>query len=227
MQHYAKQLKERGVILAVCSKNDAKIAEAAFRDHPEMVLRRADIAAFQANWDDKAQNLKAIAAKLNIGLDALVFVDDNPIERARIRQSLPMVAVPEMPEDPAHYVRCLADAGYFEAVAFTADDRNRAEQYAANAEREALLGSAESMDEFLRGLNMTAVYGPFTAVDHARVVQLINKTNQFNTTTRRYASEEVARIMDDPDSLTLQFRLLDRRGRQRPRQHHDPAPDAG
>jgi FkbH-like protein len=212
LQHYAKQLKERGVILAVCSKNDAKIAEAAFNDHPEMVLRRSDFAAFQANWDDKAQNLKAIAARLNIGIDSLVFVDDNPIERARIRQSLPMVAVPELPDDAAHYVRCLADAGYFEAVAFTADDRSRAEQYAANAEREALLGSAESMDDFLRGLDMTAVYGPFTAVDHARVVQLINKTNQFNTTTRRYASEEVSRIMDDPNSLTLQFRLLDRLG---------------
>jgi len=212
LQHYAKQLKERGVILAVCSKNDAKIAEAAFRDHPEMVLRREDFAAFQANWDDKAQNLKAIATRLNIGVDSLVFVDDNPIERARVRQSLPMVSVPELPDDAAHYVRCLADAGYFEAVAFTADDRSRAEQYAANAEREALLGSAESMDDFLRGLDMTAVYGPFTAVDHARAVQLINKTNQFNTTTRRYAGEEVARIMEDPDSVTLQFRLLDRLG---------------
>jgi FkbH-like protein len=212
LQHYAKLLKERGVILAVCSKNDAKIAEAAFNDHPEMVLRRSDFAAFQANWDDKAQNLKAIATRLNIGVDSLVFVDDNPIERARIRQSLPMVAVPEMPEDPAHYVRCLADAGYFEAVAFTADDRSRAEQYSANAEREALLGSAESMDDFLRGLDMTTVYGPFTAVDHARVVQLINKTNQFNTTTRRYAGEEVARIMEDREAVTLQFRLLDRLG---------------
>ena len=212
LQRYAKQLKERGIILAVCSKNDAKIAEAAFSDHPEMVLRRSDFAAFEANWDDKAQNLKAIATRLNIGVDALVFVDDNPIERARVRQSLPMVAVPELPEDPAHYVRCLADAGYFEAIAFTADDRNRAEQYAANAEREALLGSAESMDDFLRGLNMSAVYGPFTAVDHARVVQLINKTNQFNTTTRRYASDEVSQIMDDPNSLTLQFRLVDRLG---------------
>ncbi len=212
LQRYAKQLNERGVILAVCSKNDARIAEAAFRDHTEMVLRRADIAAFQANWDDKAQNLKVIAARLNIGLDSLVFVDDNPIERARVRQALPMVAVPEMPEDPAHYVRCLADAGYFEAVAFTADDRSRAEQYAANAEREALLGAAESMDEFLRGLKMTTVYGPFNAVDHPRVVQLINKTNQFNTTTRRYGAEEIARIMEDPDALTLQFRLLDRVG---------------
>src|SRR6202030_1522069 len=116
----------------------------------------------KANGNDKAQNLKGSATRLNIGVDSLVFVDDNPIERARIRQSLPMVSVPEMPEDPAHYVHCLADAGYFEAVAFTADDRNRAEQYAANAEREALLGSAESMDDFLRGLDMTAVYGPFT-----------------------------------------------------------------
>jgi FkbH-like protein len=212
LQHYAKLLKERGVILAVCSKNDVKIAEAAFRDHPEMALSRSDFAAFQANWDDKAQNLKAIAAKLNIGVDSLVFVDDNPIERARVRQSLPMVAVPEMPEDPALYVRCLAEAGYFEATAFTAEDRDRAEAYAANAEREALLGAAESMDDFLRGLAMTAVYGPFTAVDHARVVQLINKTNQFNTTTRRYAADEITRIMEEPDAVTLQFRLLDRVG---------------
>src|SRR5271166_3861369 len=212
LQHYAKQLKERGVVLAVCSKNEAKIAEAAFRDHPEMVLRRSDFAAFQANWDDKAQNLKAIAARLNIGIDSLVFVDDNPAERARVRQSLPMVAVPEMPEDPALCVRCLAEAGYFEAVAFTAEDRGRAEAYAANAEREALLGSAESMDEFLRGLKMSVLFGPFTAVDHARVVQLINKTNQFNTTTRRYTSEQITYITDLANALTLQFRLLDRIG---------------
>jgi FkbH-like protein len=210
LQRYAKLLKERGIILAVCSRNDARVAEAVFRDHPEMVLRRSDIAAFLANWDDKALNLKEIAARLNIGVDSLVFVDDNPVERARVRQSLPMAAVPELPEDPAQYVRCLAEAGYFEAVAFTPEDRDRAQQYAANAEREALLGSAESMDEFLRGLRMSVVFGPFTAVDHARIVQLINKTNQFNTTTRRYASEEIARIASLPEALTLQFRLIDR-----------------
>jgi FkbH-like protein len=212
LQHYAKQLKERGVILAVCSKNDGGIAEAAFRDHPEMLLRHSDIAAFLANWDDKAQNLRAIATRLNIGLDSLVFLDDNPVERARIRQSLPMVAVPELPEDPAHYVRCLADAGYFEATAFTVEDRDRGRQYAENAEREALLESAQSMDEFLRGLEMSVAFGPFTAVDHARIVQLINKTNQFNTTTRRYTSQEITHIADLPDALTLQFRLLDRIG---------------
>jgi FkbH-like protein len=212
LQYYAKQLKERGVILAVCSKNEAAIAEAVFDDHPEMLLRRSDIAAFLANWDDKTENLKAIATGLNIGIDSLVFVDDNPVERARIRQSLPMVAVPELPEDTAQYVRCLADAGYFEAVAFTSEDRDRAQQYAANAERDALLKSTQSMDEFLRGLKMSVRFGPFMAVDQPRVVQLINKTNQFNTTTRRYTSEEIAYITDLPDALTLQFRLFDRIG---------------
>jgi FkbH-like protein len=212
LQRYAKQLSERGVILAVCSKNDTATAEAVFDDHPEMLLRRSDIAAFIANWDDKAKNLKAIAARLNIGIDSLVFVDDNPVERARIRQSLPTVAVPELPDDVAHYVRCLADAGYFEAIAFTSEDRNRARQYAENAEREALLGTAQSIDEFLRTLNMSVLSGPFTAVDHPRIVQLINKTNQFNTTTRRYSSEEIAELTSLPDALTLQFRLLDRIG---------------
>jgi FkbH-like protein len=212
LQRYAKQLKERGVILAVCSKNDSTIAEAAFNEHPEMLLRRSDIAAFRANWDDKAENLKAIAARLNIGIDSLVFVDDNPVERARIRQSLSAVAVPELPDDAAHYVRCLSDAGYFEVVAFTSEDRHRAELYAANAEREALLGSAQSMDDFLRGLDMSVVSGPFTAVDHARIVQLFNKTNQFNATTRRYTSEEITRLAGLPNTLTLQFRLLDRIG---------------
>jgi FkbH-like protein len=212
LQHYAKQLKERGVILAVCSKNDGGIAEAVFQDHPEMLLRRSDIAAFLANWDDKTESLKTIATRLNIGIDSLVFVDDSPVERARIRQSLPMVAVPELPGDIAQYVRCLADAGYFEAVAFTSEDRDRTRQYAANTEREVLLGSAQSMDEFLRGLNMSVLFGPFTAVDHARVVQLINKTNQFNTTTRRYTSEEITYIANLPNALTLQFRLLDKIG---------------
>jgi FkbH-like protein len=212
LQRYAKQLKERGVILAVCSKNDSATAEAAFREHPEMLLRRSDIAAFLANWDDKAENLKAIATRLNIGIDSLVFVDDNPVERARIRESLPAVAVPELPDDAAHFVRCLSEAGYFEAVAFTSEDQHRAELYAANAEREALLGSAQSMDDFLRRLDMSVVCGPFTAVDHARIVQLFNKTNQFNATTRRYTPEEITRLAGLPNVLTLQFRLLDRIG---------------
>jgi FkbH-like protein len=212
LQHYAKQMQERGIILAVCSKNDIRIAEAVFNEHPEMLLRRSDIAVFIANWDDKAENLKVIASRLNISTDSLVFVDDSPFERERIRQSLPMVAVPELPQDVAQYVRCLADAGYFEAVTFTSEDRDRARQYAENAEREALLGSAQNMDEFLLGLKMSVVFGPFTSTDHARIVQLINKTNQFNTTARRYTSEEILSITSLLNAVALQFRLLDRIG---------------
>jgi FkbH-like protein len=212
LQRYAKLLGQRGVILAVCSKNDPRIAESVFLEHPEMVLRRSDIAAFVANWEDKTENLKRIASQLNIGLDSLVFVDDNPAERARIRQSLPVVAVPELPADADGYARRLADAGYFEAVAFTAEDVQRVEQYAANASREALLESSQSMDDYLQALAMEVRFGPVGPVDLARVTQLINKTNQFNPTTRRYSVEEVAAICADDEGFTLQLRLTDRFG---------------
>lgn len=212
LQRYAKTLNARGVILAVCSKNELSVAEAAFRDHPEMLLRRADIAAFVANWDDKATNLRAIAAQLNIGLDSLVFVDDNPAERTRVRDSLPMVAVPELPKDPAHYVRCIADGGYFDAVAYTADDRQRAEQYAMNAQRDTLRGAAQSIDDYLGALDMTLAFGAIRPVDLARVTQLVNKTNQFNPTTRRCSLEELTAATADARSIGLQFRLTDRFG---------------
>lgn len=212
LQRYARQLRERGVILAVCSKNDPAVAEAVFRDHPEMILKLTDIAAFVANWEDKAVNLRRIAEQLNIGIDSMVFVDDNPAERARIRQSLPMVAVPELPADAGQYVRCLAEAGYFESVAFTADDSRRGEQYSANATREALRESSQNMDDFLRGLDMSVIFGPFHAVDLTRVAQLIGKTNQFNPTTRRYSLEDVTRFAATDRCLTLQFRLVDRFG---------------
>lgn len=212
LQRYARTLRDRGVILAVCSKNDPAIAEAAFRDHPEMVLRRSDFAAFVADWNDKAANLESIAAQLNIGLDSLVFVDDNPVERERIRTALPSVAVPELPADPAEYVRCLSEAGYFESVAFTTEDRQRGEQYAANAERDALRSVTGGIEEFLRNLQMELGAGPVRPVDATRTVQLINKTNQFNTTTRRISAEEFGRFLDTPGNLALTFRLRDRFG---------------
>ncbi len=212
LQRYARQLKERGIILAVCSKNDEKIARAALDEHPEMLLRCADFAIIMANWDDKAENLRAIARRLNIGLDSLVFVDDNPVERARIRGALPAVAVPELPDDVAAYTHCLAAAGYFEAIGFTAEDRERADQYAANAARDSLRDSATSMEEFLRSLDMTVTFGPFTPVDLPRIVQLINKTNQFNLTGRKSSDAEAASWASAPDGITLQLRLLDRFG---------------
>jgi FkbH-like protein len=210
LQGYALQLKQRGIVLAVCSKNDPVIAERAFQEHPEMLLKRSDITSFIANWNDKAQNLVTIAAQLNIGVDSLVFVDDNPVERARIREALPMVAVPELPEDPAGYALTLAEAGYFEAVTFTQEDRERAELYARDAQRSEALSVSTSIGDFLSGLGMSVEYGPFAEL--RRVTQLVNKTNQFNTTARRYTPDEVADRANAPNCITLQFRLIDRYG---------------
>ena len=209
LQRYARQLSRRGVILAVCSKNDMDNAIAPFEQHAEMILRRDDIACFVANWQDKAANLRHIAQTLNIGLEALVFVDDNPAERALIRRELPMVAVPELPDDPAGYVQTLAAAGYFEAVHVTADDEARARQYRDNAEREQMRHSATDMQSFLAGLQMKLTWSPFDAVGLKRIVQLANKTNQFNLTTRRYTEAEIEERMHDADSIALQLRLAD------------------
>lgn len=211
-QEYCRELARRGVILAVCSKNDEANALEPFDCHPEMVLKRADIACFVANWTNKAANIRQIAAELNIGLDSLVFVDDNPFERNLVRQELPMVAVPEMGEDPAGYARTLADAGYFEALSATDEDRERTAQYQGNRAREALKGSSTDLESYLRGLEMTLIARRFDRIGLQRIVQLINKSNQFNLTTRRYTGEDVLAVMDDPAAFGLQLRLTDRFG---------------
>jgi FkbH-like protein len=211
-QHYALQLARRGVILAVCSKNNEANALSPFEKHPDMVLRRKDIACFVANWQDKAGNLRHIAKTLNIGLDSLVFADDNPFERNLVRQELPEVQVPELPEDPSFYIETIANAGYFEALTVTAEDRERGGQYRANVEREELRTSATDMEGYLRGLAMQLDVRPFDMIGLARIVQLINKTNQFNLTTRRYTDAEVRAMMADPRVAAYQFRLTDRFG---------------
>jgi FkbH-like protein len=211
-QRYARDLARRGVILAVCSKNDEANALEPFEKHPEMVLRREDIACFAANWTDKASNLREIAEQLNIGLDAVVFADDNPFERNIVRRELPMVAVPELPADPALYANCIAAAGYFESVRLTEEDRLRTRQYQANAERATARASTTDLEGYLRSLDMELRWRRFDAVGLPRIVQLINKTNQFNLTTRRVTEEEATAMMADPRRLTLQLRLLDRFG---------------
>lgn len=211
-QHYVKRLAERGVVLAVSSKNDPEIARTAFARHPEMVLSPDDIAVFEASWADKPGALRRIAERLNLGLDALVFFDDNPVERALVRRELPMVAVPEVPPAPEDYVHCLADTGYFEAVAFTADDAGRARAYVANARRAEIQAQATDLDSFLRELAMELHAAPFDPANLPRIVQLINKTNQFNLTTRRYTEDQVRALMADPAVLTWYFRLSDRFG---------------
>ena len=211
-QHYARELSRRGVILAVVSKNDEKNALEPFDRHPEMVLRRDDIASFAANWSDKPANLRAVAEELNIGLDALVFVDDNPFERELVRRELPMVAVPEISDDPASYAQTLADAGYFEATRVTADDRARSGQYQSNRRREALKASATDLGSYLRGLEMRLLWRRFDRVGLGRTVQLINKTNQFNLTTRRYSEADVQAVMADKRAFGATLRLVDRFG---------------
>lgn len=208
-QTYVKVLKERGIILAVCSKNDEANALEPFEKHPEMVLKRDDIAVFMANWDNKATNLQRIATHLNIGLDSLVFFDDNPVERAVVRQFTPVVSVPEVPEDPALYVRCLSNAGYFEAVSFSDDDTKRADQYLANSRRNELKEKAHDLESFLASLSMEMVVGSVDAVSLPRTTQLINKSNQFNLTTRRYTEAQVKDMTADPETLCLQIRLKD------------------
>lgn len=208
-QRYVKALGDRGVILAVCSKNDLATAEEAFLRHPEMVLRREDISAFAANWDDKATNLRRIAKQLDIGLDSLVLFDDNPAERALVRRELPEVAVPEVPEDSAAFTHALADAGYFEAVAFTTDDQARTAQYRENAQREEVRLGSTDMEGFLRGLRMILEVEPVDELSIKRVTQLVNKTNQWNLTTRRYSEEELRALMASPGAVALSARLKD------------------
>ncbi len=211
-QHYCQELARRGVILAVCSKNDEVNALEPFEQHPEMALKRSDIAALAINWEDKPANIRTIASELNIGLDALVFVDDNPFERNLVRRELPMVAVPEVGEDPVGFTTAIADAGYFEAVIITEEDRERTAQYHGNRSRDALRRSATDLESYLRSLEMRLLWRQFDRIGLARIVQLINKSNQFNLTTHRYTEAEVLAVMDDPDAFGLQLRLIDRFG---------------
>lgn len=212
VQRMALELRRRGVVLAVCSKNEDETARIPFREHPDMLLREDHIAVFQANWTDKAANLRAIAETLNIGVDALVFLDDNPAEREQVRQRLPQVAVPELPDDPTLYPRLLAAGGYFEAVAFSSEDRDRAAYYQANAERAASLTASGDIESYLASLDMVCSIRLVDQVSRPRVSQLINKSNQFNLTTRRYSESEVAAAEADPNRHAIQIRLVDRFG---------------
>jgi FkbH-like protein len=164
---------------------------------------------FQANWNDKATNIQAIAEELCLGLDAMVFLDDSPVERGLVRQLLPQVAVPELPEEPAWYARTLAAAGYFEAVTFANEDLQRAGFYLDNARRASLQKQAGGVDAYLASLDMTITFQPFDATGRARIVQLINKSNQYNLTTRRYTDPEVTAVENNPEVFTLQVRLAD------------------
>jgi FkbH-like protein len=209
LQRMALSLKERGIILCVSSKNDEAIALDAFRNHPEMILKEEDIVAFRVNWEDKAANIKAIADAIDLGLDSFVFLDDNPAERKRVRDALPSVAVPELPEDPSNWLSVFQAAGYFEQSSFSKEDQLRAGFYKANALRGAQLERIGDHDEYLRSLGMTLSIAPFDSTGRKRIAQLISKSNQFNLTTRRYSETEIAAMQSNSDVFTVQARLED------------------
>jgi len=211
-QRYVKALQSRGVILAVCSKNEESIARTVFEQHPEMVLRLDDISCFVANWEDKPSNLRAIARRLDIGLNSLVFVDDNPAERAIVRKLAPEVAVPELPADPAGYIRALDQHRHFQVVSVGSEDFQRTQFYRANAAREQAAVSSANIDEFLQSLAMTARIGPINPTTLERSAQLIGRSNQFNLTTRRYSPAEVLKLVGSEQWITRTVTLADRFG---------------
>lgn len=211
-QRYIQKLRQRGVILAVCSKNTDAVAREVFLRHPEMALSLSDISCFVANWEDKATNIKAIAAALNIGVNSLVFLDDNPAERAIVRQLVPEVAVPEVSGDPLDFIRAVQEHGYFQLTSMSKEDLQRTDYYLANAQREQIEASSQNLDEFLKSLQMVATIGPITDLTLERSTQLINKSNQFNLTTIRRSAAEVLAIARDPAWVTRTVSLKDKFG---------------
>jgi FkbH-like protein len=211
-QRHVKALGQRGIVLAVCSKNDPETARRPFIEHPDMVLRLQDIAVFRAAWTDKASGIRDIATTLGLGLDAVVFVDDNPVERDLVRQHLPSVQVLEMPDDPALFVETLARAGCFESTVFSAEDRVRGIAYASNVQREALRGESVDLAGYLRSLRMEAKVGDGSDMNLPRIAQLINKSNQFHLTGRRVLEPELLALRDRADHRIVCFRLTDRFG---------------
>lgn len=210
-QRYVKALQRRGVMLAVCSKNDVENAKEGF-SHPDSILKLEDFSVFKANWNPKPDNIREIAAELNIGLDSMVFVDDNPAERTLVAEALPEVAVPDVGSDVSSFAEILEFEGYFEVHQIVQDDLNRAAYYSSNAQRRDSQSDCTDYGEFLASLDMRAEIGPFRPVYLERITQLINKTNQFNLTTRRCTSAEVEAFAVDPACVTLYGRLADKFG---------------
>jgi len=210
-QKYAKELKQRGITLAVCSKNDFKNAREGF-EHPDSVLKFDDFTSFKANWDPKYENIVDIAKEINIGTDALVFIDDNPAERDIVSSQVPSVVVPNVGNDVIHFIDHIDRNGYFEPTSLLADDINRNEYYEGNKKRSEDESTFKSYDEFLVSLSMIAEIKSFSSMYLDRITQLINKTNQFNLTTKRYTAGEIERMSSSNEYIKIYGKLTDKYG---------------
>lgn len=211
-QSYILSLTERGFILAVCSKNDIEIALEPFKRHPEMVLREEHFVSFKANWEPKAQNIIHIADDLNLGLESFIFIDDNPAEIENVRQFAPEVTCILLGEDPSGYVTQLQESRLFERTSITGEDVRKTEQYHEEEARRKLQVSSADMDSYLASLEMTGTFRTFNAIDLPRIAQLVNKSNQFNLTTRRRSEADLAAVMSDERCAAFSMRLADRFG---------------
>lgn len=211
-QKWLKQLKERGILLAVCSKNEENIAKEPFESHSEMILHLDDISAFVANWSDKATNINYIHEMLNIGVDSFVFIDDNVFERNLVKESIKGISVPDLPEDPAKYLDLIQEQNYFETISYSAEDKERTNQYKQEFDRKELQIKFLSIEDFLEELNMQAEAKSFDEFHYSRIAQLTQRSNQFNLRTIRYTEDDIKRISNNERFFTIYFTLKDKFG---------------
>ena len=211
-QMWVKKLKQRGIIICVASKNNEDTAKEPFEKHPDMVLKLDDIAVFQANWETKVDNIRTIQSILNISFDSMVFLDDNPFERNMVRENIPGITVPELPEDPGEYLEYLYGLNLFETASYSQADKDRTKQYQVEAKRVSLSKTFTNEADFLKSLNMVSVVSGFTKFNMPRVAQLSQRSNQFNLRTVRYTEADIAALAADEDVIDLSFTLEDKFG---------------
>lgn len=211
-QQWVKKLKNRGIIICVCSKNDDDKAKEPFEKNPEMVLKLDDISVFVANWENKADNIRTIQSILNIGFDSMVFIDDNPFERNMVRENVPGVTVPELPEDPGEYIEFLYSQNLFETASYSSADKDRTKQYQVEAQRVSSAKKFTNEADFLRSLEMVSEVSGFTSFNTPRVAQLSQRSNQFNLRTIRYTEDQITAIEKDSKQKGFAFTLEDKFG---------------
>jgi len=212
LQYWIKKLKNRGVVIAVCSKNSETVAKEPFKKHPDMVLHLEDIAVFVANWNNKVDNINHIQSVLNIGFDSMVFLDDNPFERNMVRESIPEICVPELPEDPADFLEYLYALNLFETVTFSDEDTERTKLYQIENQRNIVQQKFANEDDFLESLNMLSNVETFNKFNTPRVVQLSLRSNQFNLRTVRYTEADIKSMVKQENYFTFAFSLEDKFG---------------
>lgn len=211
-QYWIKKLKNRGIILAVCSKNTESVAKEPFEKHPDMILHLNDITVFVANWQNKADNIRQIQSVLNIGFDSMVFLDDNPFERNMVRDNIPEICVPELPDDSADFLEYLYPLNLFETASFSNEDVERTKLYQIETQRKIVQQNFINENDFLKSLNMISIVEPFNKFNTPRVAQLSQRSNQFNLRTVRYTEADIELLALSAHYCTFAFTLQDKFG---------------